>query len=423
MSIYSRPLSHLGTGDLQELLDNKAVENVHLEFKREDPGKDEIMKKISSFGNTFGGYIVVGAKAKSGDGRIEELTGIDEVPGYKQRLIQWSFDAVTPPLTLEVSEPIPVPAATGKVAYVIFVPESDVAPHFLNDRKGVWVRTDEFSQRFEARLADEIELRHLLDRRKLILERRDSLVERAKARFEAFARSTSEPSDGTKRSLVGPRLSFSVGPRFPARALRNHGELTSLIMKNHLNWRSGIFPDFTRGNLLTQHESAVVVGPSREQPYSIFECNVWGMLFYCTPVAEEHYQVGWGIHLYEFVGHILLFLHHAGEMLNALGYPSGPIVIQAVLSSLIGTPWLYSPGGMPVMFMKKVLQLDNDITFSVPTTSEALREKHDGVAMEVLRYVFFGVNWADLNKPETLEGLVRSGYTFNSWPEPPKLRA
>ena len=414
MSIYSKPLSQLSTGDLQELLDNKAVENVRLEFKREDPDKDEMMKKLSSFANTFGGYLVVGAKAKSADGRIEELSGIGAVPGYKQRVVQWSFDAVTPPLTVEVSEAIPVAADTGKVAYVVYAPESDVAPHFLNDRKGVWVRTDEFSQRFEARLADENELRHLLDRRKLVLERRERLVERAKARFEAFVKSTSlEERD--RRSVLGPRLSFSVGPRFPARVLRDHGELNALIERHNIGWRGGMFPDCMRGSLLTQHESAVVVGPSRARTCSMFECNVWGLLFYCTPIADEHYQVGWGIHLYEFVGHVLLFLHHAGKMLDALGYSSGPILIQVALSSLAGTPWLYSQGGMPVMFPKQGIQLDNDVSFSIPTTSEALMAKPNVVAMDVLRYVFWAVNWPSLSEPQMLEVLMRSGYSFNSW--------
>ena len=414
MSLYSKPLSQLSIDDLQELLDNRAVENVRLEFKREDPPKDEMMKKLSSFANTFGGYLVVGAKAKSADGRIEELGGIDEVPGYKQKLVQWSFGAVSPPLTVEVSEPIPVPAATGKVAYVIHIPESDVAPHFLNDRKGVWVRTDEFSQRFEAQLANDVELRHLLDRRRLIVERRDYLVQRAKARFEAFAKSTSlEESD--RKSILGPRLSFSVGPRFPARVLRDHSELNVLITQQAMGWRAGIFPDCTRGSLLTQHESAVVVGPSRVKACSMFECNVWGMLFYCTPIAEEYYQVGWGIHLYEFVGHVLLFVHHAGKMLNAMGYSSGPILIQVALSSIVGTPWLYSPEGTPVLFPKKAIQLDNDVSFSIPTTNEALRANPNAIGMDILRYVFWAVNWPALNKPPTLEALIRSGYSFNSW--------
>jgi hypothetical protein len=42
----------------------------------------------------------------------------------------------------------------------------------INGRKGLYVRTDEFSARFEARLATENEIRSLLDRRKIIRDRR-----------------------------------------------------------------------------------------------------------------------------------------------------------------------------------------------------------------------------------------------------------
>jgi predicted HTH transcriptional regulator len=137
MSIFTKPISQLVTADLQELLDERAVENVRLEFKREVPNKDESLKKLSSFANTFGGFMVIGASARSTDGRIESLPGVDAEAGYKQKIIQWCFDGATPSLTAEVSDPIPTPAGDGKVCYVVNTPESDLAPHFLNGRKGV----------------------------------------------------------------------------------------------------------------------------------------------------------------------------------------------------------------------------------------------------------------------------------------------
>lgn len=55
MSIFTKPLSQLTTADLQELLDDGAIENVRLEFKSDVPNKDETLKKLSAFANTFGG--------------------------------------------------------------------------------------------------------------------------------------------------------------------------------------------------------------------------------------------------------------------------------------------------------------------------------------------------------------------------------
>ena len=81
MSIFTKPRSKLETSDIQQLLQDQAVENIRLEFKSQVPDKDETLKKLSSFANTFGGFMVIGAKANSADGRIEDLLGVDEQSG------------------------------------------------------------------------------------------------------------------------------------------------------------------------------------------------------------------------------------------------------------------------------------------------------------------------------------------------------
>jgi hypothetical protein len=49
VSIFFTPIPALATADLQELLDDQAVENVRLEFEREVPSKDETLKKTVIF--------------------------------------------------------------------------------------------------------------------------------------------------------------------------------------------------------------------------------------------------------------------------------------------------------------------------------------------------------------------------------------
>src|ERR1700674_5605430 len=139
MPFYTTPISKLTEADLQELVTDNSVENLRLEFKSEVPKEDQTVKKLSSFANTYGGIIVVGAEEK--DGKITELSGVPLEPGYKQTLANWCFIKFSPPLTAEFSEPIRL--TNGQYCYVISVPESDVAPHFINGRKGVWIRTDE----------------------------------------------------------------------------------------------------------------------------------------------------------------------------------------------------------------------------------------------------------------------------------------
>jgi predicted HTH transcriptional regulator len=65
MPFFSKNITDLSTSDLEELLEEEAVENVRLEFKSLPPGPDETLKKLSGFANTFGGYLIVGASAPS----------------------------------------------------------------------------------------------------------------------------------------------------------------------------------------------------------------------------------------------------------------------------------------------------------------------------------------------------------------------
>jgi hypothetical protein len=421
MSIFTKPVSQLSTADLQDLLNDGAVENIRLEFKAEVPSKDETLKKVSSFGNTFGGYIVVGARARSTDGRIEALPGVDAQPGYKQTIVQWCFGGASPPLTAEVSDPLPSPLGEGRVCYVIYVPESDVAPHFLNARKGVYVRTDEFSSRFEARLANENELRHLLERRKIILDRRTQLLERARNRFATYLVKRAEELTSKARSTanilqLGATMTLSVIPRFPASRLAQQEHLRKCVEDSVLAWRQVGFPK-PYNPTISQHESVLVLQPEAE--FSLFELNVWGMLFYGTTLEMEADE-GPGIHLYRLAACIMLFLEHAGRVLEILRY-SGPLRIEVSLASMLGVQWLVPE--VHWLTPKPGSVLDDKVNFFVETTSEALREKVDAVSMDIIRYICFSANLSEhVNNAEKLDNLIRHGYKYNFWNVPESLK-
>src|SRR5260370_40148502 len=98
MSIFGKPVSAIQVQDLQKLLSERAVENVRLEFKSEIPDKDETLKKLSSFANTFGGDLVVGATASSKGGRIGDIRGGAPQSNYKPTTSRWAFERATAPL-------------------------------------------------------------------------------------------------------------------------------------------------------------------------------------------------------------------------------------------------------------------------------------------------------------------------------------
>lgn len=420
MSIFAKPLSDVATADLQELLDHRAVENLRLEFKLQVPNRDETLKKITSFANTYGGFMVVGASASSIDGRIDGLPGVDEETGYKQKVVQWCFDAATPPLVVEVSDPIPVPSRNGKLCYVVKTAESDLAPHFLNDRKGIWVRTDEFSQRTKVVLADERELRHLFDRRRLVLDRRASILDRAKRRFDNYIAKMNTDLSGN-RTHPAPRLEVSVVPRFPSRPICEQEMLKRELVarENVLPWRGVEFPRSTRA-IVSQHESAIILFNERGLS-SILEANIWGMLFYSMQIDQKHHTYS-GIHAYQVVGYLLVFIRHATKMLLTMGY-SGPIVIETNFASILNVPWLHVGATDGVVSTSPGSELDDDFGFKISTTTEELTQKPDRILMDAIRSVFFSANLSDLvDTQQKLEELLRKGYKFNSWSEPLNLQ-
>jgi len=67
--------------------------------------------------------------------------------------------------------------------------------------------------------------------------------------------------------------------------------------------------------------------------------------------------------------------------------------------------------------------LDDEFLFALETTTEMLRQDRDGLVISMLRYILFGMNWADYaSDTDQLERLVLSGYKYNFWTTPTRLQ-
>jgi hypothetical protein len=307
MSIYSKSLAQISTEDLGELLAEPAIENVRLEFKSQLPEKEELVKKLSSFANTYGGLLLIGAADAESDGKLSGLPGVEAIPGMKQKIVQWCFNRISPPLDVDVSDGIPCPMNQSRVCYVIKVPESELAPHFLNGRRGIYIRTNEYSQLFEPRLATLDEILHLVERRKPIVDRRLRLRDRARARFDRFAESFY--AELGKAETVGAHFLLYVAPRYPSEPLFEAHQLLKRVRSLIIPWRQVGFPRLTQG-VISQHESALVLRPGSS--FSLLEATVWGHLTYSSEVEIEIQPGGpVGIHLNHFLGELLVFLEHS----------------------------------------------------------------------------------------------------------------
>ena len=136
------------------------------------------------------------------------------------------------------------------------------------------------------------------------------------------------------------------------------------------------------------------------------------MLFYSTQINESYGGGPAGIHPYRLSGYLLIFIRHAAALLQELG-SSGPIVVDAGLSGILKAQWLDPSGGMGYT-LRAGSELDDQISFSIETTSELLRENPEQIAADILRYIFFAVNWPGMvDTSAKLQGLLGWGHKFN----------
>jgi hypothetical protein len=374
--------------------------------------RDKISKVLSSFANSNGGVLVVGVNTLNGVPQ-PPFEGFQPAPReeYALTVENICLQNIYPPILAQTT--VVDSDVAGRVFLVIEVEESAQAPRAIENSKKVYVRTGNASNLYD--LADVDLILELVKRRREPFERRAQLLERSKKRFNAHL-DRKHADRGGQRTKLGTLLQFSIGPRFPSRQLCRQEDLTPFVKQSWTQWRQFMFPD-PGSAVLSQHESAIVLDAAKGT--SFLEVNVWGMLFYGAHIYVESNETP-GINLSAFLGYILFFVRYASKILQALGY-SGSIAIETILSPVLRVRWLHAWPGYPVGLPGS--ELDDEVSLTAPTTSEALREKPDRVAMDIFQNVFFSVNCGDMaDTPQKLEQLVNRGYEFNMWPVTGKLR-
>lgn len=128
--------------DLESLIENSAIENLQLEFKRfkavdgklEQKDKDTLGKEIIAMANAEGGSIIIGID-EDGKRCAAKLTDTGltaaELDGFQLSIQQYLLAKVRPRLYGITYTGVPI--KDDKIAVVISVPKSYSRPHALND--------------------------------------------------------------------------------------------------------------------------------------------------------------------------------------------------------------------------------------------------------------------------------------------------
>ena len=133
-------------------------------------------------------------------------------------------------------------------------------------------------------------------------------------------------------------------------------------------------------------------------------------------IIEEDSEGPVGIHLNQFIGHLLVFSEHAKRILEKSGY-IGSLSILINLRNIRGVPWFHFPSGYTEEGPKSIL--DSDATIVLEANIDRLIDERDGFVTDMLHEIFFSLNWPDVISTENhLKRLILSGYDFNFWPAP-----
>jgi hypothetical protein len=249
-------------------------EGFRIEYKRDFDAnvRDKLPKVISSFANSHGGVLVIGANTANGVPQ-PPFEGFE--PPAKEEFaltvenicLQNIYPPVLPRTTVVPSD------VANRVFLVIEVEESGEAPHAIENSKKVYVRTGNAANPYD--LADVDLIIDLVKRRKEPLELRDRLTGSAESRAEKW--------------VMSPQcyIQVSICPRFPRSALWSSEQVYDFIQNTR--YRGGTFID--RNHLHRVPDG--VAGQIPERPYAgaaYEEINRFGLLFARTRFRK----VPWG---------------------------------------------------------------------------------------------------------------------------------
>jgi hypothetical protein len=402
MSIYSKQINSLEYSDILVLLEDGAKENIRLEFKREYPSKDEILKKVSSLANTWGGYIVIGVEQDK-DGKISALTGVDPKPGFHQQVIEWCYGGIYPPISPIITAPIKKDDESHKVFYVIYVGESYDAPHFLNGRKGCYIRTDEYSQLFEPQFAMYDEILHLSNRRQQSIDIREKLVSRAKSRFDMHVKQ----SYTTYENVVGDidlTVWLAIVPTFPRFAQIDVPILDKAINVVRLRARDNIYP---LGEPESQQDGYFFPDP-RGINFAYLEVDTHGLIYYSQELGSindeaqkklniensDYKLTPSDIYFYSswVIAWAIFYMKYASQIYQAVGY-EGPITLRLGLDRIKGRKLRIPRDHQGTNFATGVSLFDDNISIDKSLFASALQAGVLDVCKSLFRAITFASGW------------------------------
>jgi predicted HTH transcriptional regulator len=134
--LFDKLLSEVTYDDIQELSHEKIDESLILDYKQE-LNDTSIIKQVTAFSNTNGGYLVYGIAETGKGGHPDSINGIDKGTNT-ERLEQIILSNIVPRVSVRMKK-IPIPD-TDRIILLIQIPEGQNKPYYNNHDKKYYKR-------------------------------------------------------------------------------------------------------------------------------------------------------------------------------------------------------------------------------------------------------------------------------------------
>jgi hypothetical protein len=244
-SIFGKTLSGVTYSDVVEFCELQKKEGINLDYKRDLSSSKPIVKTIAAFGNTRGGYIIVGVDDED-DKPKPPFTGINYQDSLSLTVTNMLVDNLYPYFAPKIHVCLPV---DGKTFIIIYVPESSDAPHWLFNRSELYVRrADRSASTTWERFATEQEWEYLRNKREKSAELREYGLKQLDQVFfkenlkDLRAHQPPLAVDSLRVQWEG-LLQVKLMPLFPGKPIATVTKLNDLLMNGVINnIHNGSFP-------------------------------------------------------------------------------------------------------------------------------------------------------------------------------------
>jgi len=415
-TIFGKPVEGVTFEDILSFCELKIPEGINLDYKQDLSLPTKLAKSIATFANTRGGLILVGVVDDSDDKPVVPATGMDYDEKMPLTVTNIILSHIYPPVAPQVHV---CPKGKGdKTFLLIDIPESTDAPHWVFNKKELYIRVAQRSASGSWEdFATSEQYEWLRNKREKSLDLRWRIIQNLDYHFKECIKKRDVGNTTIYRGdqvtgILTRLLRVSVSPAFPQEALFAVPQSYELVKKIAVQDYYGTdywFPTFLETRHVFQNGTITHGSFAEPEEYLFSALDTSGTFVYNETVIKEQVgeknELSYSLDFLYIVARLDQFFTSAANLYKEIGY-SGLLRIDVVLNGKSFMRLVLPSSGFPSS--KHVSQGANFMWNSEVYTSEISEEKDRyGTIKSIIRELMymFGIEYF---KWEILENYYKS---------------